>query len=128
MPPNSLETLDPDLETNFHQFRSNGGGFSVLVDPFALSQLEAQIRESLKAIRGRGVETGGLILGHEIDWDANRIVITGFVNVDIEYKFGPLFRASEADLESFKQAAALAGHKVIGYFRSQLRSGMLIPR
>ncbi len=105
-------------------YKPSAGGPLIHADRVALRQLEFYIRTGVNAIRGRGIEVGGLILGRLIDWNAGEVVITGFVPVEIEYRFGPTFRPSEADVHTFREAAAEEDGNVIGYFRSQLRDGL----
>jgi hypothetical protein len=71
------------------------------------------------------VETGGLILGTLPDQADEPIGITGFYPVEIEHRFGPGFRLSERDFQTFLEAAEEAqedgDQQVIGYYRSNLR-------
>src|SRR5260370_3962985 len=111
----------PNLDEGYRIVVPVGGRPSIRLDRAALRQLEVQIRIGVKALRARGVEIGGLLVGPNIDWTANEIVIDGVVRVEIEYRSGPTFKPSDADIETFKRALADAGGRAIGYFRSHLR-------
>jgi hypothetical protein len=117
---------EPDSQLDTRCIRPAAGGPLIQADRDALRQLEFYVRTGVNAIRGRGVEVGGLILGRPIDWNADELVITGFVPVEIEYRFGPTFRPSEADVKTFREAAAEEDGNVIGYFRSQLRGALAL--
>ena len=118
------QTTDPESQdsgSNPLDVYSVGSGPVIKTDRIALQQLKAFILESVNAVRGHGVEIGGLITAASADWIAPELVLTDFVPVSIEHKFGPAFKPSQSDVETFKQAAAELGDTVTGYFRSQIR-------
>ena len=126
MPRTQTFVPEPAIDRSFRVLNSrlltpDGRSSSIYIDRSALRELEWHIGEGVKVANGRGVEVGGLVLGPTLDWNAAEVVISGFVPVQSEYRFGPDFRPSDIDIAAFKEAVAGFEGTVIGYFRSQLR-------
>jgi hypothetical protein len=114
----------------FREVRGKDGNLVLGVDTETLRLLEIDLRNGLAAIRGRGLEIGGLLTGRMPVLDHLPVTWTGCIPVQIEYKFGPAFRPSPADHLTFRNALSQHGgaphSQVIGYFRSELSDGISI--
>ncbi len=118
-----LQTASPEsvLSDSFRNIRLSSAQ-AIRVEKSALIQLEMHVQASLRFLNARGLEVGGLVVGSALTWKAAEVVITGFLPVEIEYRFGPVFRPSESDIAAFSEAAKnVQDDTVIGYFRTHLR-------
>jgi hypothetical protein len=81
--------------------------------------------EGLKAVPKRGLEIGGVLLGHSAFLDGRRVIsVDGFEAVDSEHRTGPSWQLSELDKEHFGEA--LRRHpEAVGMFRTQTRGPAL---
>src|ERR1700739_4099891 len=98
----------------------------IRIESIALSQLALYIGQSVKALRGHGVEIGGLVLGKSVTPQTDELVITGFVPVETAFSPSPVFEASRAGFRAFEKGLADADGKVIGAFRSQIQNGFAV--
>jgi hypothetical protein len=81
--------------------------------------------EAFKSVPRRGLEIGGLLLGHAGLSDGRLLLmLENFAPVESEHRSGPSYMLSEADHRSF--AEALDAHPgVLGMFRTQTRGDSL---
>jgi len=88
-------------------------------------QLSIEAMEAFKSVPRRGLEIGGLLLGHHGLHDGRLILtVENFAPVESEHRSGPSYMLSEADRQSF--ADALDAHPgVLGMFRTQTRGDSL---
>jgi len=99
----------------------------------AIRRLRRLIYEGVRAIPQQpGLEFGGLCVAskHAL-WGSTDTVID-FVPVEIQYQYGPRFRACPADRAIFEEAVAKqqadGGSRVVGYFRSHLATDLQIRK
>ncbi|HLI85998.1 MAG TPA: hypothetical protein VKV17_18935 [Bryobacteraceae bacterium] len=90
-----------------------GEGVSFEADESALAALDRMVRDGVRAFPKRGLEIGGLLMG---TCAAGEIRLNGVQPLPMEYRTGPAFQPSPADLLYMKQAA---GTGILGHFRSQ---------
>jgi hypothetical protein len=96
---------------------------SLSVEVDTIAQIHQAAVHGLKTLRRRGLEVGGILVGH---WKPNEqtgphVCVVRHVAVEIEYASGPRFVASARDLEKFrKQIEELqsGGDSVVGWWRS----------
>ena len=89
--------------------------------------ISQEVMRGFGAVPRRGAEVGGILLG-VVEPGADGIVrIDDFEPVPIEYKRGPSYLLSAADLVSFeadlKRLHERSSHRPVGFFRSQTREG-----
>ncbi len=83
--------------------------------------MEAMHRDAIhahKALPRRGVETGGILLGHA---DAEGICVRNYHPLPCEHRFGPTWRLSDADvgvLEAALESLRQGDLKIVGMYRS----------
>jgi TonB family protein len=99
--------------------------------PLALiDRLESEAVETFRSLSSRGSEVGGLLLGTVTPGSPALVTVADFELVPCDYSRGPLYRLSDADLSRFEQAiekrSAGFGPRVVGYFRSHTRKGLLL--
>jgi hypothetical protein len=108
-----------------------GKPFEIRLALDVVDRLNPEVMRGFGAVRRRGTETGGILLG-SIEPVGDRILITvdEFETVPCEYAFGPSYVLSPADLQRFRAAlatfdpSARKQHYTVGYFRSHTRDGL----
>jgi hypothetical protein len=108
-----------------------GKPFEIRLALDVVDRLNPEVMRGFGAVRRRGTETGGILLG-AIEPVGDRILITvdEFELVPCEYAFGPSYVLSPADLQRFRSAlaafdpSARKQHYTVGYFRSHTRDGL----
>lgn len=99
----------------------------------AIQRLRRLIYEGVRAIPQQpGLEFGGLCVASKpVSWGLTETVID-FVPVEIQYQYGPRFRACPADGPIFKEALAEQQRdgesRVVGCFRSHLAADLQIRK
>jgi TonB family protein len=110
----SIQQQAPDAPTEH-----SGEDRDLLVNPAVPAVLYAAVLESVKAPPRRGLEVGGLLLGS----GSSGSRIEAIQAVAIEYRFGPSFDLSYADLELVRQIIDELSRqpevRVLGHYRSQ---------
>jgi hypothetical protein len=92
-----------------------GETVSLQADRNVLAEIERLVREGVQAFPKRGLEVGGILTGSL----GSEIRLSGVRPLPMEYRTGPVFRPSAADLLFVKQSVEAAGPSLIGHFRSQ---------
>jgi len=88
-----------------------------------LDRLILEGRAASKKVPRRGLEAGGILLGRmEAYFDVRTCWIEDFLPVDSEYRFGPSYLLSQADLRRLDQAVAINQRRLVGLYRTQTRS------
>jgi hypothetical protein len=86
-----------------------------------VSQLGLSAMEAYKSVPRRGLEVGGLLLGHR---ENGSIYIQGFEPVESEHRTGPSYKLSDVDVIHLDEA--LARHPdAVGIYRTQTRDESL---
>jgi len=100
------------------RFESLVGGYAVMASDVVLQALKRLSVEGFVALRRRGVEVGGLLLGGV---QGDEVKIDDFEEMPCEHRYGPSYILSEADRAKLEGALAQrAGTQpaVVGFFRS----------
>lgn len=98
-----------------------------------IDRMNIEIMRGFGAVRRRGTEAGGVLLGR-IDPVGSHtyVTINDFEPVPCEYAFGPSYILSTQDLQHLRKALAQfdpsAGHDIytVGYYRSHTRDGLFL--
>jgi len=100
--------------------------FAIHLLPDVLERLGIESWMALKRVPGRGLEIGGVLLGHvDTSGDSTTFRVHGFQSVESEYRSGPSYLLSEFDLAQLHHEIEKNGPESIGIFRSQTRSEQL---
>jgi TonB family protein len=95
-----------------------------------IDRLESEAVETFRSLSSRGSEIGGLLLGTLAPGSPAMVTVADYELVPCDYSRGPLYRLSDADLGRFERAIEThsggAGPRVIGYFRSHTRKGLVL--
>jgi TonB family protein len=106
----------PGAPTDYELF--SGEGTTIQVNLAAQWELCDIVRSGVTRLRNRGLEVGGLLLGHT----GSQIRLESVRDFPIEYQYGPSYRLSSADLEHLESRLLMLApdprQRVIGHFRS----------
>jgi len=86
--------------------------------------LSNEVMRGFGAVRKRGAEVGGLLLGSIEEGSPTVVRIDGFQPVPCEYRTGPSYQFSEEDSVVFEEAFQRAS--AVGYYRSHTRDGLTL--
>src|ERR1017187_7877687 len=121
MLPTSQAASVHHTEPEFREVHSSDGALPFRFNRQAFGRLEFLVRQGLRAMPRTGLEIGGVVLGKMAVLDESVVTVTNFVQVEIEYQFGPRFRPSMNEYQTFAEASSKSADldsKVIGCFRS----------
>jgi hypothetical protein len=114
-----------------YTWRPPGTPVSIEVKLEVVDGLGADVMRGFGAVRRRGAEVGGLLLGHRTRRNGELFIqVTDFVPVSCEYQYGPSYQLSPNDLNLFRKDLATfsapndTGALIIGYYRSHTRPGL----
>jgi len=115
-------TLAVELHTSaqmqIHSLQQTLHGRRVSLGEAVAGELRLLAIAGFTALRRRGLEVGGILLGHATD---DELRVEGFLEVSCEHRYGPSYALSETDREKLTVLLAQAAHgelRVIGAFRS----------
>ncbi|HUS08077.1 MAG TPA: hypothetical protein VMZ52_17375 [Bryobacteraceae bacterium] len=114
----------------FYLWQPPDKAFSVQINFDVIDRINREVMRGFGAVRRRGTEVGGLLLGTIIPGSEPIITIYDFEPVPCEYAMGPSYLLSENDLLTFRQVlnqwSPSAGHDMyaVGFFRSHTRDGL----
>jgi TonB family protein len=95
-----------------------------------IDRLESEAVETFRSLTSRGSEIGGLLLGYSAPGAQTVLTVSDFELISCDYTRGPLYRLSDGDVTRFEQAiqkhSGNTSTRVIGYFRSHTRKGLLL--
>ncbi len=100
---------------------------SVRLPAEVMERLELEVMKGYTALRKRGVEVGGLLLGKTLRDGTTVISVEDFEMVPCEYRHGPSYHLSDTDRNRLEQVMARLGsgqkgeRTVVGCFRSHTR-------
>lgn len=108
----------------YYVWETPGSRVTVHLSLDVVDRLSAEVMRGFGAVRKRGAEMGGLLLGR-IEVGAPTVVrIDGYESVPCEYRLGPSYQFTEEDSAVFE--AAFERHRPIGYFRSHTREALAL--
>lgn len=99
---------------------------TVYLDFQVIDQLGVDVMRGFGAVRRRGTEVGGILLG-TIDTDRNAVHVQRYEPIPCEYSQGPSYLLSEHDEQGFRETvhqwAPQSGRdlRAVGYYRSHTR-------
>jgi len=97
--------------------------FAIHIPPEVIGSLGTESLVALKSVPGRGLETGGILLGRtEFHGDTTTFWIEGFAPIESEHRFGPSYLLSESDFAHLQTELMKNGTASLGIYRSQTRS------
>jgi outer membrane biosynthesis protein TonB len=122
-----MATAHSNFDPVARNYLIQGHGFSLHVNPAVLVRLDALVREGFQLLPKGGLEIGGLLLGSA---RSSELWLDEIEAVRIEYRSGPSYQLSEADVETFRKIISNAGRRsearVIGHYRSHARGEIAI--
>ena len=121
----------PSLEDGWVLWEIAGKPVSVRLSRDVAGRLGIAVREGFRALRRRGLETGGLLLGSAREAGTQIVVeVRDFEPVECEHVTGPSYQLSETDcrvLEARIAAHAAGGDdSIVGFYRSHTRPDFAI--
>ncbi len=105
------------------------GAASILVHMHqdAVDGIARDAMEGFKALPTRGLEVGGLLLGHVDPGERPAVWIERYQRVECAHRFGPQFVLDDEDHRTLEQSAAAISQtaelSVVGFYRSHTRPG-----
>jgi hypothetical protein len=97
--------------------------WSLAIPKTLIGQLWPFVNGGARMLPGRGLEVGGLLVGPKVE--GGGIVVDGFIPLPIEYRYGPSYHMSPADMariapviESIQLDPSKA---IVGFYRSRTR-------
>lgn len=123
--------MDLDASGQYVIWSVQGKPFEIRLSLDVVDRLAPEVMRGFGAVRRRGTEAGGILLG-SIEPAGGRVIVTvkDFELVPCEYAFGPSYMLSGTDLQGLRTSLAQydpsAGKAVytVGYFRSHTRDGL----
>src|SRR5580704_14063624 len=110
----------------FYVWEVPGKPISIQLHFDVIDRMSPDILRGLGALKRRGAEVGGLLLGTSEEGPVRKVTIEDFEPVPSEYLTGPSYNPSANDLVLFQ--AAIAKHspsagakRVVGFYRSHTR-------
>src|SRR6185436_5913998 len=109
-----------------------GKPISIQLSFDAIDRLCPEIMRGLGALKRRGAEVGGILLGRLAPDSPGKVLIEDFEPVPSEYLTGPSYNLSANDRVRFEAAIArhksqeAAGLTVVGFYRSHTRDELYI--
>ncbi|HLJ14882.1 MAG TPA: hypothetical protein VKV15_10330 [Bryobacteraceae bacterium] len=114
----------------YHVWEAPGKPISIYISLDVVDRISQEVQRAFSAVRKRGAEVGGLLLGTAVAGERLIIRIEDFEQVQCVYKFGPSYILSEEDQQEFEQAYSRHSRSGdpsvynVGYFRSHTRAGL----
>ena len=97
---------------------------SVQLSLDVVDRLSGEVMRGFGAVRKRGAEIGGVLLGSIEEGSPTVVRIDGYELVGCEYRLGPSYQFAEEDSAVFEEA--FERHRPIGYFRSHTRDALTL--
>ena len=95
--------------------------WSLSIPKALIEQLWPYVDGDTRMLPGRGLEVGGLLVGPKVD--GGRVVVDRFIPLPIEYRYGPSFQLSVADLARIAQVMETIqlhpSQTIVGFYRSR---------
>jgi hypothetical protein len=98
-----------------------------------IDRMHPDIMRGLGALKRRGAEVGGILLGRSEPGPRRKVIVEDFDPVPSEYLTGPSYNLSENDRIAFeaaiarrRAAAGISGQSVVGFYRSHTRDSLFM--
>ena len=120
-----------ETETPYFEWAVSGKPVVVRIPYTLMDRLEREVVENFRSLTSRGSEIGGFLVGGVTPGNPSLVTLEDYRPVLCDYARGPLYRLSEGDLARFERSMEEAGNqqegtRVIGFFRSHTRKGLLL--
>lgn len=107
-------------------WRAEGQPVEIVLAFDVIDRMSPEIGDAFRALRRRGAEVGGILLGSVIPGERTTVQIANYVAVPCERRFGPSYTLSDADLALFdrecaKWRSAAGNLRLVGFYRSNTR-------
>jgi len=108
-------------------WRAEGQPIEVALAFDVIDRMNPEIGDAFRALRRRGAEVGGILLGRVIPGEKTVVHISDYVSVPCERRFGPSYTLSETDYGAFDRecakwrAGGAGGLMLVGFYRSNTR-------
>jgi len=128
--------METRVQGGYYIWEAPGGTVVVHLQVDLVDRVLAEVMRGFGAVRKRGVEVGGLLIGTISESDpsvANGVTVVrveDFEPVPCEYRRGPSYLLSEEDGAAFENAyqrwrpSVASEEYAVGYFRSHTREGL----
>jgi len=120
------ETADP-IDVEYLRWDAVDSPVMIRMHLDAVDGIARDVVEGFRALPGRGLEVGGLLLGRVQPGERPIVWVERYQRIECEHREGPRFVLDDTDLAGFEQVAmsiAAAGElNVIGLYRSHTRPG-----
>jgi len=100
--------------------------FSIECSSRVLDDIRLAVTDAFFSLPRGGAEIGGILLGA---WQEGRLTVSDYAALDCEHALGPSFTLSLSDetrLQELIRAASAAGARVVGWYHSHTRTGVLL--
>jgi hypothetical protein len=119
------ETMEP-VAAEYFNWEPDGAQISIHMHLDAVDGIARDVIEGLKTLPRRGLEVGGLLLGHvKRNGDQPNIWIERYQRIPCAHRFGPQFVLDQEDQAAMEDAAADVTEKgelsIVGLYRSNTR-------
>jgi hypothetical protein len=114
----------------FYVWEAPGKPISIQLQFDMIDRVSPDILRGLGALKRRGAEVGGILLGRREDGSRPKVIVEDFAPVPSEYLTGPSYNLSENDLVAFDAAlersksGAAGTLTVVGFYRSHTRDDL----
>jgi hypothetical protein len=114
----------------FYVWEPPGKPISIQLQFDMIDRVSPDILRGLGALKRRGAEVGGLLLGRREDGSRPKVIVEDFAPVPSEYLTGPSYNLSKNDLVAFEAAlerwksGAAGTLTVVGFYRSHTRDDL----
>jgi hypothetical protein len=124
-------TVVSESEREYFVWQPAGKPYTVEVAFDVIDRINVEIMRGFGAVRRRGAEVGGLLLGRIEPTETHvLVVIEDFDPVPCEYAFGPSYMLSSNDLQGLRKGlgqfdpSSGGEFYTVGFFRSHTRDGL----
>lgn len=130
--------METKIQGGYYIWEAPGGSVAVHLQVELVDRMLAEVMRGFGAVRKRGVEVGGLLIGTIAEADpseANGLTVVrveDFEPVPCEYRRGPSYLLAEEDGAAFENAyqrwrpSVSTTEYAVGYFRSHTRDGFAL--
>ena len=125
--------MKTDTAKDYYLWQPPDKKFSIYLEFSVIDRMSIEVMRGFGAVRRRGAEVGGILLGRIETGDEGTVVtIEDFEPVGCEYAFGPSYILSQPDLQRFRKSLAEHDPSIrsdaytVGYYRSHTRDGLAL--
>lgn len=125
-----IEPQDPKVRSDAYLWEVPGKSLAVYIGLDVVDRMSQDVMRGFGAVPKRGAEVGGILLGKNMAPGRLTVEIDDYELIPIEYKRGPSYLLSDADLKAFEETFGRLRHgfkngfRPVGLFRSQTRDAV----